>query len=227
MFAKSFIANDGNSRLTSARTAQTAPYDRYTCHLCGSALQYHPGYDTERPWFEHTRDSLTDNGQHHCPYVKPDTREVRLIRRLQRMLLDVMPRVGKADWHCSGCNTVYYGERYCLICRTGDHSTETHRLPEVAVCAEKETRTCLSCGCLLLLHPPSAGFEHDQGSVPVGVLMRCTHLDPEVKVQALRRKLCRIVDELNTPVIVLSWYCVWCGSHYQGKKHRVTCDTGL
>lgn len=42
MFAKSFIALDGNGRLTGARTAQTAPYDRYVCHLCGSALQYHP-----------------------------------------------------------------------------------------------------------------------------------------------------------------------------------------
>ncbi len=54
MYAKSFIAFDGNGRLTGARTAQTAPYDRYTCHLCGSALRYHPQYDTERPWFEHT-----------------------------------------------------------------------------------------------------------------------------------------------------------------------------
>lgn len=36
MFAKSFIALDGNGRLTGARTAQTAPYDRYVCHLCVS-----------------------------------------------------------------------------------------------------------------------------------------------------------------------------------------------
>ena len=40
MYAKSFIALDGNGRLTGARTAQRYPYDRYTCHLCGSALQY-------------------------------------------------------------------------------------------------------------------------------------------------------------------------------------------
>lgn len=46
MYAKSFLALDGNGRLTGARTAQTAPYDRYTCHLCGSALRYHPQYDT-------------------------------------------------------------------------------------------------------------------------------------------------------------------------------------
>lgn len=53
MYAKSFLALDGNGRLTGARTAQTAPYDRYTCHLCGSVLQYHPEYINERPWFEH------------------------------------------------------------------------------------------------------------------------------------------------------------------------------
>lgn len=72
MFAKSFIALDGNGRLTGARTAQTAPYVRYRCHLCDSALQYHPEYNTERPWFEHTETGLTGNGLHHCPYVNPD-----------------------------------------------------------------------------------------------------------------------------------------------------------
>ncbi len=45
MYAKSFIALDGNGRLTGARTAQAAPYAHYTCHLCGSALRYHPQYD--------------------------------------------------------------------------------------------------------------------------------------------------------------------------------------
>ncbi len=72
MYAKSFLALDGNGRLTGARTAQTAPYDRYTCHLCGSALRYHPQYDTERPWFEHTDDGLTAHGQQ-CPYVRTGT----------------------------------------------------------------------------------------------------------------------------------------------------------
>jgi len=37
MYAKSFLALDGNGRLTGTRTAQRYPYDRYTCHLCGSA----------------------------------------------------------------------------------------------------------------------------------------------------------------------------------------------
>ncbi|HDS0766000.1 TPA: hypothetical protein QDV65_004714, partial [Escherichia coli] len=54
MYAKSFLALDSNGRLTGARTAQAAPYAHYTCHLCGSALRYHPQYDTELPWFEHT-----------------------------------------------------------------------------------------------------------------------------------------------------------------------------
>ncbi len=62
MYAKSFIALDGNGRLTGARTAQAAPYANYTCHLCGSALRYHPQYDTELPWFEHTDDRLTEHG---------------------------------------------------------------------------------------------------------------------------------------------------------------------
>ena len=83
MYAKSFLALDGNGRLTGARTAQTAPYAHYTCHLCGSALRYHPQYDTERPWFEHTDDGLTEHAQQ-CPYVRPERREIRLIKRLQQ-----------------------------------------------------------------------------------------------------------------------------------------------
>lgn len=87
MYAKSFIALDGNGRLTGARTAQQYPYDRYTCHLCNSALQYHPEYNTERPRFEHTARGLTEEGQH-CPYVNPDASEVRLMRRLQHLVPD-------------------------------------------------------------------------------------------------------------------------------------------
>ena len=49
MYAKSFLAFDGSGRLTGARTALNSAYDRYTCHLCGGALRYHPQYDTERP----------------------------------------------------------------------------------------------------------------------------------------------------------------------------------
>ncbi|WP_434534046.1 putative zinc ribbon protein [Enterobacter cloacae] len=28
-------------------------------------------------------------------------------------------------------------------------------------------------------------------------------------------------------VITLSWYCVWCGDHYQGVKHCYRCQTGI
>ncbi|EHV4551087.1 hypothetical protein K0L99_002406 [Escherichia coli] len=118
-----------------------------------------------------------------------------------------------------------------LKCYLANNSRGRFVTAEEAACGKAETWICLSCGCVLVLHAAHTGeapwFEHDQGSVSVGVLMRCTHLDPEVKAQARRRKLCRIVDELNAPVIVLSWYCVWCGNHYQGKKHCVVCGTGL
>lgn len=124
MYAKSFIALDGNGRLTGARNAQTVPYDHYTCHLCGSTLQYHPEYDTERPWFEHTASGLTENGQHHCPYVNPDASEVRMVKRLQHLVPDSRPRVRHSDWHCTACGVDYHGERYCLNCHTGKYSTE-------------------------------------------------------------------------------------------------------
>ncbi len=94
MYAKSFLALDSNGRLTGARTVQAAPYAHYTCHLCGSALRYHPQYDTELPWFEHTDDRLTEHGQQ-CPYVRPERRQ---------------------------CHHDYYGERYCTHCQTGGFS---------------------------------------------------------------------------------------------------------
>ena len=100
MYAKSFLALDGNGRLTGARTAQTAPYDRYTCHLCGSTLRYHPQYDTELHWFEHTDEGLTKHG-HECPYVRPECREIQLIKRLQKFVPDALPVVRKASWHCT------------------------------------------------------------------------------------------------------------------------------
>lgn len=43
---------------------------------------------------------------------------------LRRYVPDVLPLVRKAEWLCSGCDCDYHGERYCLTCRTGDHSTE-------------------------------------------------------------------------------------------------------
>ncbi|EMD2738623.1 hypothetical protein VQ097_000404 [Enterobacter hormaechei] len=122
MYAKSFKALDGNGRLIGARTAQTAPYDRYTCHLCGSMLQYHPEYDTERPWFEHISHNMTENGQQHCPYAKPDKDETRLVHRLRIFVPNVTPIVFSDSWHCSLCDSDYHGERYCLSCQTGRFS---------------------------------------------------------------------------------------------------------
>ncbi|NUL88336.1 hypothetical protein GJ617_25085, partial [Escherichia coli] len=117
MYAKSFLALDGNGRLTGARTAQTAPYAYYTCHLCGSVLRYHPQHDTERPWFEPTDDGLTEHG-HECHYVQPDHREVQLIKRLQQFVPDALPVVRKACWYCRQCRHAYYGEQYCTHCQT-------------------------------------------------------------------------------------------------------------
>ncbi|MBD3093073.1 putative zinc ribbon protein [Escherichia coli O18:H14] len=136
MYAKSFMALDGNGRLTGARTAQPAPYDRYTCHLCNSALEYHPEYQTERPWFEHRHDTLTENGRQHCPYVKPDRKETRLVRQLQCYVSDARPLVFQAYWHCNGCDSDYHGERYCLTCRTGEYS-QMH--PDKAIRTQKFT----------------------------------------------------------------------------------------
>lgn len=99
MYAKPFIALDGNGRLTGVRTAQTAPYDRYTCHLCDSALQYHPDYDTERPWFEHRHATLKENGRQHCPYyVNPVEKEVRRLLKLRRYVADAHPFAGICAW---------------------------------------------------------------------------------------------------------------------------------
>ncbi len=91
MFAKSVTALDGNGSLGGARTAQTAPYDHYTSPLCNRVLQYHPEFDTECPWFEHTETGLTNNGRQHCPYANPDASEQQLVRRLQRLLPDATP----------------------------------------------------------------------------------------------------------------------------------------
>ncbi|EMP2221571.1 hypothetical protein RJO47_000305 [Enterobacter hormaechei] len=139
MYAKSFMALDGNGRPTGARTAQRYPYDRYTCHLCGSALRYHPEYNSERPFFEHQSDMLKDNGRQHCPYVKPGGRETRHIRQLQWYVPDARPLVYRAEWNCSGCDSNYHGGRYCLTCRTGEFSRTLSdaeiRTAEVTACA--------------------------------------------------------------------------------------------
>lgn len=132
MYAKSFMALDGNDRLTGARTSQTAPYDRYRCHLCDSAMTFHPAYHTERLWFEHRHNALTARGRH-CPYVKPERGEIRRIKMLRIYVPDAMPLVRKADWLCTRCNRQYHGERYCMSCHTGEHSSHTSQ-PEASLC---------------------------------------------------------------------------------------------
>jgi hypothetical protein len=77
---------------------------------------------TNRPWFEHTWEDLTENGRYHCPYA-PGAAEADVCM-LRRYVPDVLPVVRRAEWHCSGCDSNFHGERYCLNCRTGDHSTE-------------------------------------------------------------------------------------------------------
>jgi ribosomal protein L37AE/L43A len=54
-----------------------------------------------------------------------DAGEMHLVRRLQRLLSNAVPRVSKAAWNCSQCAIDYYGELYCLTCRTGDFSQPT------------------------------------------------------------------------------------------------------
>ena len=127
MYAKSFLALDGNQRLTGATTALLYPYDHYTCHLCGSPLVFHPEWDTNRPWFEDSWDELTDNGRQHCPYVQLERVEAKRIRLLRRYVHDAQPLVRKTDSHCAACNSDYHGERYCVNCSTGNHSTEIYQ----------------------------------------------------------------------------------------------------
>ncbi|KPO56362.1 putative zinc ribbon protein, partial [Escherichia coli] len=48
--------------------------------------------------------------------------EIQLIKRLQQFVLDALPVVRKASWHCRQCHHDYYGERYCTHCQTGGFS---------------------------------------------------------------------------------------------------------
>lgn len=103
------------------------------------ALRYHPEYNTERPFFEHRSDMLTDNGRQHCPYVNLEAKGTSHIRQLQWYVPDARLLVYRAGWHCSGCDSNYHGERYCLTCRTGEFSRALSdaeiRTAEVTACA--------------------------------------------------------------------------------------------
>ncbi|EHK0953110.1 hypothetical protein DT313_004141, partial [Escherichia coli] len=67
---------------------------------------------------------LTEHG-HECPYVRPERREILLIKRLQQWVPDALSVVRKAHRHCRQCRHDYYGERYCTHCHTGRFSEET------------------------------------------------------------------------------------------------------
>ncbi len=58
------------------------------------------------------------------PYVRPERREIRLIKRLQQFVPDALPVVRKASWYCRQCHHDYYGEQYCTHCQTGRFSEE-------------------------------------------------------------------------------------------------------
>ncbi|HFN3574956.1 TPA: putative zinc ribbon protein [Enterobacter hormaechei] len=87
--------------------------------------------------------------------------------------------------------------------------------------------TCPSCACVLYVQPGKPWFWHDQSTMPDSTLKDCVHSDPEIKAEARLRKLRNSIGEMIVPLPVLSWYCVWCGQHYQGEKVRIPCGTGI
>ncbi|EAA4684294.1 hypothetical protein D6O16_23155 [Salmonella enterica] len=62
--------------------------------------------------------------------------------------------------------------------------------------------------------------------IPLRFVITGGYLDPEVKAEARYRKLRNMLNGLDAMVMTLSWYCVWCGDHYQGVKHCYRCQTG-
>ncbi|MBE0152425.1 hypothetical protein J8631_15160 [Serratia fonticola] len=101
MYAKSFMASDGNQRLTGARTAKTAPYNR--CHLCGSTMTFHPEYHTERP---PSLNIGTARGRE-SPDAQPERTEIRCIEMLCSYITDTQARVRKVSWCFTSSNTGY------------------------------------------------------------------------------------------------------------------------
>ncbi|WP_315850621.1 DUF7828 domain-containing protein [Yersinia mollaretii] len=71
--------------------------------------------------------------------------------------------------------------------------------------------SCTACRCRLLLNVGTLGeepwFERDQHTITMNVLMKCAHLDPQVKEEARHNKLRKVVGGLDAPATVLSWYC--------------------
>ncbi|RCX73098.1 hypothetical protein DTL22_26795 [Escherichia coli] len=215
MYAKSFLALDSNGRLTGARTVQAAPYAHYTCHLCGSALRYHPQYDTELPWFEHTDDRLTEHGQQ-CPYVRPERREIQLIKRLQRRI-QYSPDNSGGNMRILNCYMANDSKGHFVTAK------------EAAKHNRQDVLCCVSCGCPLTLQRGNDGqppwFEHDQMTVAEKILLRCTWLDPAEK--EARRLHLQGMTVPDYTVKVRKWFCVMCDEDYEGEKCCPRCGTGV
>ncbi|WP_283353317.1 putative zinc ribbon protein, partial [Escherichia coli] len=74
------------------------------------------------PLFSQEFQDLPDGAETTLTYVRPERREIQLIKRLQQFVPDALPVVRKASWHCRQCHHDYYGERYCTHCQTGGFS---------------------------------------------------------------------------------------------------------
>ncbi|MFQ3394970.1 putative zinc ribbon protein [Enterobacter mori] len=118
-----------------------------------------------------------------------------------------------------------------MKCYLASDSNRHYITADEATTGEPGPLTCSSCGCVLDVQPGNADekpwFSHDLSTVTVSTLLCCVHSDPEIKAEARLRKLRNSIGELTTPVTVLSWYCVWCGQHYQGEKVCIPCGRGI
>lgn len=101
-----------------------------------------------------------------------------------------------------------------------------------AATQSNEGWTCLSCRCRLILHPGGhrthPWFEHDQRSAKPSALMYCQYRNHHDGLPGESFRLLFFhVHEQEVRVIPEAWYCVWCGRHYKGEKHCVSCGTGI
>ncbi|BBT88864.1 hypothetical protein WP8W19C02_04840 [Enterobacter cloacae] len=98
-----------------------------------------------------------------------------------------------------------------LKCYLANNSSGRFVTADDAAKSPEDVWTFASCGCVLYLltrpgEPP--WFEHDQQTVAESVLMRCAHLDPEVKAEIHCRRLRRMAGGLEAPVLPQDWYYV-------------------
>jgi len=77
-----------------------------------------------------------------------------------------------------------------------------------SACAGGGILSCTACGCRLLLDVGTLGekpwFEHYQHTLTMNVLMKCAHMDPQIKEEARHNKLRKVVGWLDAPATVLS-----------------------